>query len=230
MVETLARGRRLAAGLPIIAMDDDAREALIERVSEQAAAVLPSHDAVLRAVEEDHDPRGPVSPIIAVIAVVLAVALGIAVGAVSRAGHALGPLASSPGPSLAPVTPSFSVSPSPHRHRTPTPTASPTLTVEPTQPITPITSPTLSAVTHASLALSPTSGRSGTNILVTGSGWIPDSRVAVSYAGKPQTGSRVSADGTFSVDVVANSVIPGARRVTATNGEQSAAATFMQQL
>jgi DNA-directed RNA polymerase specialized sigma24 family protein len=231
MLETLARGRRLAAGLPIIAMDDEAREAMIERVSERAVMVLPSHEAVLRAVDEDHDPRSPVSPIVAVIAVVLAIALGVAVGAVSRAGHSLGPLASSPAPTVAPITPSFSVSPSPKPSKTRSPSPSPTLSTEPTFSITPIAPPpTQSASTHTDLFLSPTSGRSGTNILVTGANWLPDSRVTVSYAGKPQTGARVGTDGSFSVYVIANSVLPGNRRVTATNGEQTATAIFMQQL
>ncbi|HVV75889.1 MAG TPA: hypothetical protein VHC43_07620 [Mycobacteriales bacterium] len=231
MLETLARGRRLAAGLPIIAMDDDAREAMIERVVEHAAVTLPSHDAVLRAVDEDHDPGPPVSPIVAVIAVVLAVALGVGVGAISRAGHSLGPLAPNPTPSLAPVTPSFSVSPSPSHSRTASPSATPSLTATASLSPTPLAPPTTAAATpRGQLALSPTSGRSGTNILVSGSGWIPGSHVSVSYAGKPQTGARVAADGTFAVYVVANSVLPGTRRVTATNGEQSATATFMQQL
>jgi DNA-directed RNA polymerase specialized sigma24 family protein len=231
MTETLARGRRLAAGLPIIAMDDDAREAMIERVAEQAAAVLPSHEAVLRAVDEDHDPRSPVSPIIAGIAVVLAVALGIAVGAVSRSGHSLGPLAATTEPTVAPVTPSFSISPSPTHTKTTSPSPSSSATAEPTLSVTPISPPpTFSEPTRGEIFLSPTSGRSGTNILVTGTGWIPGSHVSVSYAGKPQTGSRVSADGTFSVSVIANSVLPGNRRVTATNGEQSATAIFTQQL
>ncbi|HVS69282.1 MAG TPA: hypothetical protein VHE56_12070 [Mycobacteriales bacterium] len=229
MLETLARGRRLAAGLPIIAMDDDAREAMIERISEDAAATLPSHEAVLRAVDEDHDPGPPVSPVIAVIAVVLAIALGIGVGAVSRANSSLGPVAPSSGPTLAPVTPSFSVSASPKRHRSASPSASPSTTATTTSP-TPIPTLSTSAPSRAELALSPTSGRSGTNILVTGSGWVPGSRVTVSYAGKPQTGARVSSEGTFSVYVVANSVLPGNRKVLASNGEQSASATFMQQL
>jgi hypothetical protein len=231
MLETLARGRRLAAGLPIIAMDDDAREAMIERITEHAITALPSHDAVLRAVDEDHDPGPPVSPIIAVIAVVLAIALGVAIGAVSRAGHSLGPLASTPAPTLPPVTPSFSVSPSPKHTHTAQPSSSPTLSVEPTLPITPLSPPPTQSVTlDASLALSPTSGRSGTNILVRGSGWRPGSHVSVSYAGKPEAGSQVHDNGTFSVYVVANAVLPGSRRVTATNGEQSATAVFMQQL
>jgi DNA-directed RNA polymerase specialized sigma24 family protein len=231
MLETLARGRRLAAGLPIIAMDDDAREAMIERITEHAVAALPSHEAVLRAVDEDHDPGSPVSPVIAVIAVILAIALGVAVGAISRAGHSLGPLATSPAPTVAPVTPSFSVSPSPRHTKTRSPSPSQSPTVEPTISFTPPSSePTFSTPTRAEIALSPTTGRSGTNIVVSGTGWTPRTRVTVSYAGKPQTGARVAADGSFTVSVIANAVLPGNRRVTATNGEQSATAIFMQQL
>jgi DNA-directed RNA polymerase specialized sigma24 family protein len=230
MLETLARGRRLAGGLPIIAMDDEAREGMIERVTEHAVAVLPSHDAVLHAVDEDHDPGPPVSPIIAVIAVVLAVALGVAVGAVSRSGHSLAPLASSPAPTLPPVTPSFSVAPSPKHSRSASPTPTLTHSVEPTLPITPLSPPPSTEVpVDATLALSPTRGRSGTNILVSGSGWTPGSHVSVSYAGKPEAGSRVAKDGTFSVYVVANAVLPGSRRITATNGDQSVTVMFMQQ-
>jgi DNA-directed RNA polymerase specialized sigma24 family protein len=84
VLEALAKGRRLAAGLPIIAMDDDAREALINRIAGRAVAVLPSHEAVLRAVDEDHDPPPAVSPVIAVIVLVLALTLGIAIAVVSR--------------------------------------------------------------------------------------------------------------------------------------------------
>jgi DNA-directed RNA polymerase specialized sigma24 family protein len=84
VLESLARGRRLAAGLPISAMDDDARESLIERIGERATALLPSHEAVLQAVDEDHDPGPAISPVIAVIVLVLAITLGIAIAVVSR--------------------------------------------------------------------------------------------------------------------------------------------------
>jgi DNA-directed RNA polymerase specialized sigma24 family protein len=84
VLESLAKGRRLAAGLPIIAMDDDSRLALINRVSGRAVALLPSHEAVLRAVDEDHDPGPAISPVIAVIVLVLALTLGIAIAVVSR--------------------------------------------------------------------------------------------------------------------------------------------------
>jgi DNA-directed RNA polymerase specialized sigma24 family protein len=81
--ESLAKGRRLAAGLPISAMDDDARESMIDRIARRATALLPSHEAVLRAVDEDHDPGPAVSPVIAVIVLVLALTLGIAIAVVS---------------------------------------------------------------------------------------------------------------------------------------------------
>jgi DNA-directed RNA polymerase specialized sigma24 family protein len=231
MLETLARGRRLAAGLPIIAMDDDAREAMIERISEDAIAALPSHDAVLRAVDEDHDPGPPVSPIIAVIAIVLAIAMGVGVGAVSQANHSLGPLASSPAPSLAPIVPSFSVSPSAHprRTRSPSPSPSASATAPATFP-TVLSPPTTSAPAVATISLSPSSGPSGTNITVSGTGWSPESLISISYAGQQQTSVTANASGSFSTTVVANSVLPGNRRVTATNGNQSATATFNQHL
>jgi DNA-directed RNA polymerase specialized sigma24 family protein len=229
MLETLARGRRLAAGLPIIAMDDDAREALIERIAERATQTLPSHDAVLRAVDEDHDPGPPVSPIIATLAIVLAIALGVGVGAISRDNHSLGPLSTSAPPTVEPVTPSFSVSASPRPSRTPTPSSTPTFVETPTPLSTP-SEPVSSAPVEATITLLPTSGRSGTNVSVIGAGWTSGTRVFLSYAGKPQSSARVHADGTFTGSVVANAFLPGARRVTATDGEQSANATFMQQL
>jgi DNA-directed RNA polymerase specialized sigma24 family protein len=83
VLESLAKGRRLAAGLPISAMDDDARESMIDRIAARAGVLLPSHEAVLRAVDEDHDPGPAVSPVLAVIVLVLALTLGIAVAVIS---------------------------------------------------------------------------------------------------------------------------------------------------
>jgi hypothetical protein len=229
MLETLARGRRLAAGLPIIAMDDDAREALIERIAERATATLPSHDAVLKAVDEDHDPGPPVSPIVAVIALVLAVALGIAVAAVSRPDHSLGTLAAGPAPSLSPVVPSFSVSPSPHRSYTASPSATPTLATSPTSPVIEPSSPATSVAARPALTLSPKAARSGSDFTVLGTGWVPGTRVFVSYAGKPQTSARVRADGSWQASLVANAFLPGSRRVSATDGQTTVNALFLQQ-
>lgn len=231
MLETLARGRRLAAGLPVIAIDDDAREAMLERIADRAIATLPSHDAVLRAVDEDHDPRPLVSPVVAVLALLLAVALGVGVGVLSRTGdNTLGPLADSPAPSLSPVVPEFSVSPSPNHRKTPTPTPTPTLTT-----VAPPTPPTLSPPPtqvdyHPAITLSPTAGPSGTDFTVTGTGWVPGTKVFVSYAAKPQASARVNSDGTWSASVVANAILPGQRIVTVTDGPHTVRATFTQEL
>jgi DNA-directed RNA polymerase specialized sigma24 family protein len=229
MLETLARGRRLAAGLPIIAMDDDAREAMLERIADRAIATLPSHDAVLRAVDEDHDPGPLVSPVIAVLALLLAIALGVGIGALSRAGdNTLGPLADTPAPSLTPVVPAFSVSPSPHRHKTPSPSPSATLDLTPTAAPTP-TAPPVQVVYHPTITLSPTAGPSGSDFTVNGAGWVPGTRVFVSYAAKPQASARVNSDGTWSASVVANSFLPGQRIVTVTDGPHTVHAFFTQQ-
>lgn len=240
VVEALARGRRLAAGLPIIAMDDDAREALIDRVAHRAVAVLPTHETVLRVVDEDHDPGPAVSPVVVVIVLVLALALGVALGVVSRSGsHSPGPLADTPPPTQAPVTPLFSPTPShrPKRHKaslSPSPQLSSSAPAAPTRSATASSTPTVSdtptAVIDPQVSLSPTGGRQGTSITVSGTGWPPNSRVYVSYAGRPAGSARVHNDGTFSAHAVANSVLPGGRKVTATDGSYVMTAIFNQHL
>ena len=227
MLETLARGRRLATGLPIIAMDDDAREAVIDRIAERAMATLPTHEAVLRAVDEDHDPGPLVSPVIAVLALLLAVAMGVGVGALSRAGStSLGPLADTPAPSLSPVVPEFSVSPSPAHSRTPSapPSATPHFSSTPTQ-----APPPTQLVYHPTITLTPPSGRSGSEVVVTGAGWVPGTRVFLSYASKPQSSARVASDGTWTATVVANAFLPGVRGSIWTDVAHTVRAFFTQQ-
>jgi hypothetical protein len=239
VVEALARGRRLAAALPIIAMDDDAREGLIERVAQRAAAVLPSHETVLRVVDQDHDPGPAVSPVVAVIMLVLAVAIGIALGAISRAGsHTPGPLANSAPPTQPPesalFSPPASAKPPHHRSHSPTPSMSATATATTISSPTdlPSDTPTSTPISelHPTVGLSPPGGRQGTHITVIGTGWPAGSRVFVSYAGHPQSSAQVDSQGSFTASVVANSVLPGNRRVTVTDGTLTVTATFNQHL
>jgi hypothetical protein len=239
VVEALERGRRLAAGLPIIAMDDDAREGLIDRVAHRAAAVLPSHDTVLRVVDEDHDPGPPVSPVIAVVVLVLALALGVTLGVVTHdATNHPSALSSSPAPSQPPVSPLFSHSAQPrhHHHRRPPASPSTSATATTTAPASPSPSPSPtssgppSPAIHPRIALAPSSGRQGTRIVVLGTGWPPGTTVVVSYAGRPADTARVNHDGVFTGHAVANSVLPGVHRVTVTDGTISVTATFNQQL
>jgi anti-sigma factor RsiW len=238
VVEALERGRRLAAGLPIIAMEDEAREGLIERIGQRAASVLPSHDTVLRVVDEDHDPGPAISPVIAIVVLVLALALGITLGVMSRSGsHLPSSLATTPAPTQPPVSPLFSPTSSPHRRHprstasgSVSPSSSPT-TVGPASAsaspsLTPSTGPGQGA--NPLVVLSPSAGRQGTSIVVTGTGWPPGTRVFVSYASRPASSARVDSVGDFSAHAVANAVLPGARRITVTDGTQSVTVTFSQ--
>ena len=230
-VELLAKSRRLVAGLPILAMPDDAREAMLDRVSARARAVLPSVDEVLVAIDEENDVRPTISPIIAIFAVVVALVLGVGIAIITTSRPGGGePLASAitPGPVTAP---SFSVSPTPRRSsrspgpQTPTPT--------PTATSTPTPTPTLTSAppTVASITISPTSGPRGTTVVVTGTGWAAGLPVTVRYTGT-LTESTASAtprrSGTFTVRLTARGTLPGSYTISADNGVQNDSRPFQQ--
>ncbi|MBV9292606.1 MAG: hypothetical protein JO222_09165 [Frankiales bacterium] len=237
VVEAQAKGRRLAAGLPVIAMPDDAREAMIDRVEERAAAVLPSVDEVLLAVEEEHDVQPAISPVAVIIAVVLALLLGIGVAAIAHNGVGGQATTFESPPPLPSGSAAFPVTPTPHRHRhspkpsisaSPSASRTPSATRSASASATP--TPTRPAV-PASIHLSPTRGPRGTVITVTGAGWTPGASISVTYRGS-LTSSRSSAvagaDGTFSTQVNASGALPGTYTVTATGGGKSSSATFRQ--
>jgi DNA-directed RNA polymerase specialized sigma24 family protein len=241
VLESLAKGRRLAAGLPIIAMDDDARSSLIERVSTRAEMVLPSHEAVLRAVDEDHDPGPVVSPVIAVIVLVLALALGTAVAVISRSSGAAAPTPRPIHTILPSETPAFSVSavPKPHHHsggatalptvRTSTPTSKPTHHRTATPKSTKSSAPPDAG--PPAISLSPNTGHAGTTIAVIGSGFRPGTTVDVSYAnGRSTSTAIVNASGDFTAHLRADALLPGPETVSARDGSKSANAEFTQRL
>ncbi|HVY10947.1 MAG TPA: sigma-70 region 4 domain-containing protein [Mycobacteriales bacterium] len=235
VVEALARARRLAAGLPIVAMADEDRELLIDEITERAVVVLPSHNAVLRAVDEDHDPSPAVSPLVAAIAVAITLALAIAVAVISHSNSATGP-AFGTLPSTGPtVQPAFSVEPTRTRHRSasPSPTASPTPSPTASTP-SPSPTPSVTATgpppgSHPAIALSPTSGPEGSPVTVHGSGWPPDDRVTITYAGSNAVTARADDTGSFTATVTARSALFGQRRVTATDGSHTVTVFFRQQ-
>jgi hypothetical protein len=231
-VEMMAKGRRLAAALPVVAMPDDAREAMLDRVTERAQATLPTVEEVLLAIDEDESAPPVISPIAVVLAVVLALILGVAVAAATanRPGGDSIALAS-PQPSS--VSPFFSVapvpvsrSPKPRRSATPSSTSS----TSPTQPVVTGT-PTSAAPSAAVVTIDPVSGPRGTSITVTGSGWTPGSIVTVRYSGTlAGSGSTVDADGQgrFVTSVTANAALPGSYTVSATDGSQTRSQPFRQ--
>lgn len=233
VVDALAKARRLTAALPIIAMPDEAREAMLERIAVRAAAALPTVDEVLTAVEQDDDTRPAIAPLAVVLAIVLALVLGVAVAAITRSGTGgrasdeLPPVATAPT-----EEPSFSVSATPSAK----PTATATRTARPSS--TPSASRSASAgptstrgETIAEITLSPTQGPRGTNITVDGTGWTPGDLVTVVYSGpisQSRTAVTVNADGTFSTTVTANGLVPGDYTVQATGSNATASAPFRQ--
>jgi hypothetical protein len=232
-VEMMAKGRRLAAALPVVAMPDDARELMLERVAERAHSVLPSVEDVLLAIDEDDETPPAISPIVAVLAIVVALVLGVAVAAVtaSRPGGDSVALASPQPASVAPSfptgSPTRSRSPKPHRSTTPTTTATATLTrsAPPTGP------PTTAPATASDISIDPTSGPRGTSISVTGSGWTPGTLVTVRYSGTlAGSGSTAAVDdsGHFTTSVNANAALPGSYTVSATDGSATASQPFRQ--
>ena len=230
MLDALAKGRRLCAGLPVLAMPDEAREALLDRVAARAMTVLPSVDEVLGAIEDDDEVRPAISPIVVITALVVAVLLGIVIAAVTRSettGSGLDAL----GPSAAPVpTPSFSTSPTPSVSTSASRSASPKASSSRSATAHPSNSSTAVAVNPA-IAISPESGARGTIITVVGSGWAPGDDVAVRYTG-PVSSSRASAiadrRGRFRVTISADGLVPGDYTVQASGSSGSTSRTFRQ--
>jgi len=233
VVDALAKARRLTAALPIIAMPDEAREAMLERIAVRAAAALPSVDEVLAAVEQDDDTRPAIAPFAVVLAIVLALVLGVAVAAITRsetggnAGDQLPPVATAPT-----EEPSFSVSASASTK----PTATTTRTAKPTTTPSASRSATVGPTstrdqTVAEITLSPTQGPRGTAITVAGTGWTPGDIVTVVYSGpisQSRTSATVEADGSFTTTVTANGLVPGDYTVQATSSDATASAPFRQ--
>lgn len=235
VAEWLAKARRLVAGLPVLAMPDEAREAMLERVAARAMTVLPSVDEVLLAIEEEDDTRPAISPLVAVVAIVLALVLGVAVAAVtsSEAANNSG-LATTPA-TVAPATPSFSVPATPTTSvRSARPKRSSSASPSSTAVATATAIATASSTPPpqaAAIVLSPTSGPQGTNITVVGNGWTPGVPVAVRYTGTLTTSTAsvtASRRGTFTAHLNASGALPGSYTVSADNGTQSASQRFRQ--
>jgi hypothetical protein len=233
-VEMMAKGRRLAAALPVVAMPDDARESMLERVTERAHAVLPSVEEVLLAIDEDDEARPIISPLAVVLAIVVALVLGVGVAAVkaNRPGGGSVALASPQPPSVAPsfptdTSPTFSRSPKARRSATPSATS----TASATQTTGPTGTPTTAIPGVAAITIDPTSGPRGTTITVTGTGWTPGTLVTVRYSGAlAGSGSTAGVDdaGRFTTQVTAGAPLPGGYTVTATDGSDTASQPFRQ--
>lgn len=231
VVDTLAKGRRLTAGLPVLAMPDEAREAMLSRVATRAMSVLPTVDQVLLAIEEDDDTRPAISPLTVVFAIVLALVLGVAVAAITREGGAgsnTGLVQPTAPPSS--VTPSFSVSPSVSSSTSTSLSPSSSSSSAATSTATATATHSLVAI-DPHISISPARGPRGTTITVTGTGWSPGDAVSIRYSG-PVSSSRSSASadsrGRFVATITAGGLVPGDYTVQASGSSGTTSASFTQ--
>ena len=243
----LRRAHLLLAGLTVVALPAADRAALLAAVEEQARALLPSEADLLLVLDDDEewaeDEQRLLSPVVVLAAIVLATALGIALGvllsrtatpvtAASTTG-ALPPVEEVAVPTPAPFSPppppdprSFEVPAPPDAVFTITPTPSPERPAPPAEPA--------AQADPLAVALSPSAGPNGAEVVVTGTGWPPGTAVDITYfdtLGRP-TASRavgsVGADGRFSTTLTAldPAGLPGPHVVQATGAGLTATASY----
>ena len=203
--------RRLVAGLSVVALPDDVREQLLERVGGRARAVLPAQrdGGGVVGVARTPAPRRLLSPLGIALPLLVAGAAGLGIGLLtSRPPTAVAapvvhrlPVSPPALPTLgarasAPVRPSTRVftlrpatptsTPAPTTTSTPAPAPAPTRTPTPTPtPTAPPTSatvrPSATPTAGPAVTVSPTAGAAGDPVTVSGTGWEPGSALTLSY-------------------------------------------------
>ena len=246
--DTQERAHRLLSGLTVIALPEAEREQVLARFDDRARAALPGVAVLLEgddAAYGDEGPRRLLSPLYVVTGLLLAILVGAVVGILlSRSGS------SGRAVPAALVTSSPAVSTSP-----PPPATSAPVTVLPS-PVTPSTpgrlftlapSPSASASADASptgapeaaaerltLARSPTSGPNGSDVTVSGTGWLAGGTVRIDYLnplGVPTgAGARQAVDvrGRFTTALSAldPANLPGRHTIRAADGKHTLTTTY----
>jgi DNA-directed RNA polymerase specialized sigma24 family protein len=237
-----ARAHQMLAGLTVVALPEDYRQEVLERVDAQARAYLPAAaDLLLQDDEElmDGAPSRLLAPLYALLALIAAVVVGTVIGvALSRGGTARSttPPPPSDAGALPAVTtaPPASVSPVPTTLPSPTDQPSPRVfivTPTPSPGGTPSGRATTSpepATEPLTLSADPPSGPNGATVTVQGTGWTRRGTVTLDYLDPlgRQTGSHataaVDARGRFTTTISAEDPanLPGRHTIRATDGAQ----------
>ncbi len=248
--------RRLLAGLAVVALSDDARKAILERVGLRARAVLPAAVSALPQEYEPDEPRRLLSPGPVLLGLLLAALGGVGLGVLLSQPHAvkaaavgvLPEVTASPlvAPGAGPANASPAVSPA----AAPLPTTT-VFTYPPIAPSAPASTaappkttpppPTSAApATSAPPALTPTvvvapvAGPGGATLTVIGAGWVPGSTVLIAFLdplGRPTGDSAATvASGTGRIRTTlqagAADAAPGDYRVQAGDGTRTTRATY----
>lgn len=242
-LDAMERARRLLSGLTVVALPDADREALLARVERQARQALPAAVVLDEDEEWEQEHRRPYSLSLITLGMIVAVGLGVLGGVLASRGSNTSveaqvrnfdqvtpaPVIVVPGLTPSP-TPTLTASPAARvtylpPSQTPVPTATATASVSESPTATPI---------QPTLTIDPTSGPNDTQITVTGTNWLPNASITVSYKSQIATGATVTvqsdAAGSFSTPIQAHddNPIPGPHTVEVTDGTNSNSVTFTQ--
>ncbi|HEU0102674.1 MAG TPA: hypothetical protein VFR07_10175 [Mycobacteriales bacterium] len=232
--------RRLLGSLAVVALPDEGREAMLERVAVRARSLLPAQAPVARA------PGRVLTPAPVALSLLLAVLLGVGLGALlarpqPAAQAQARPLAPVMAPKVTPLPGDVPRPPDPAPSTLvftypPTPTTPPAPTPTPAAP-PPSPPPSTPAAPTGSFVLSPAAGPAGSPIRVNGAGWAAGAAVTLVLldpAGEP-TGIRatvaVGPAGRFQASLAAGpaGAAPGAYQVQATQDGYAARAPYTVQ-
>jgi hypothetical protein len=232
------RAHQMLAGLTVVALPEQVRDAVLGRVDAQARAYLPSAADLVMADDEalvDEAPSRWLVPLYALMGLVAAAVVGTVIGLLlSRGGS--GTTTGAQDPNVLPE-----VTGAPIASASPLPTAFPTLSGNPSPSVffvTPSPSPGSSgagspppfspepANEPLTMTSDPTSGPNGAQVTVQGTGWQPRGTVTIDYLDTlgRQTGSHASAAidarGRFTTTIAAQDPanLPGRHTIRADDG------------
>jgi DNA-directed RNA polymerase specialized sigma24 family protein len=238
--EGQSRAHQMLAGLTVVALPEEYRQGVLDRVDAQARAYLPSAADLMTAYDEDLVDDAPsrwLVPLYVLGGLLAAIVIGTIIGLLlSRGGDNGTPTAAASDPG---VLPQVTAAPLPPASALPT--TFPSLSGEPSPTVffvTPSPSPGSStagsppprspepASEPLGMTSDPTSGPNGAQVTVQGTGWQPGGTISIDYLDPlgRQTGSHASATidarGRFTTTIAAQdpSNLPGRHTIRGDDG------------
>jgi DNA-directed RNA polymerase specialized sigma24 family protein len=240
-IDAMERARRLLSGLTVVALPDAEREALLQRVERYAGQTLPATTAIVEEDEWEDEPHRPYSLSLIALGLVAAVGLGVLGGVLASRAHDTSVAAQvrnfnpvTQPPAIVVAVPSLTPTPIPTTSPTPRVTyLPPSQTPSPTASATPTASASSTETIQPTITIDPTSGPSDTQISVSGTNWLPNTNITVTYRSQITTGATVQVEsddtGTFSTSIQAHDPgLAGPHEVQVTDGVNTNSVTFTQ--
>lgn len=248
--DSQTRAHSMLAGLTVVALPEEHRAGVLDRVDAQARAYLPASASLLvDGDDEVHDEPAPrwLVPLYVLLALVTAVVVGSVLGFLLSRGSDSGSGTATAAPTDPGVLPPVTAAPLPQVSPLPTalsnpsgqptprvflvsPTPSPGSAVSP-RPGSPSPEPATEPLT---LTSTPTSGPNGATLTIQGTGWRPRGSITLDYVDPlgRQTGSHatatVDARGRFTTRISAQDPtnLPGRHHIRGTDGSKVATTSY----